>query len=157
MYSNPYISRVCNTAKVGIKMHALSYCFISAACSTENSNFFIHLFVYFSSYEIVYYVQITCCFNFALAGYHGSWAITKWKVGKNSNCSLTLSRVQWSGEMQYKAFLWHHALHHLSTMVCPLFKWSCACSILSNGDHSNGHMNIRGRIWLHFWGFSILW
>jgi len=33
MHPNPYFSWVYSTAKVGIKMHALSLCFISAACS----------------------------------------------------------------------------------------------------------------------------
>ena len=32
MHFNPYFSRVYSIAKVGIKMHALSSCFISAAC-----------------------------------------------------------------------------------------------------------------------------
>jgi len=56
MHFNPFFSQLYSTAKVVIKMHALSLCFISAACfsafiavptNTEIFKFFLPLFVYF--------------------------------------------------------------------------------------------------------------
>ena len=52
MHFNPYFSQVCSAAKIGIKMHALSLFFISAAVSVlfiavhtnaENFKFFPEL------------------------------------------------------------------------------------------------------------------
>jgi len=52
MHFNPYFSQLYSTAKVGIKMHALSLCssqllfsvlFIAVPTNTENFKFFLHL------------------------------------------------------------------------------------------------------------------
>ena len=61
MYFNPYFSTVCSTAEVEIKMRILSLCFHlsclfhlnAVPTNTENSIFFLYLFVHFSSYAIV--------------------------------------------------------------------------------------------------------
>jgi len=42
-------------------IYALSSCFISAACFSavpENSNFFLHLFVHFSSINMLFFAQV---------------------------------------------------------------------------------------------------
>jgi len=70
MHFHPYFRRVYSKAKVGIKMHALSLCFVSAACFSafylmlqslllmKNSKFSQHLFVYFSIMQLYQYSTI---------------------------------------------------------------------------------------------------